>query len=732
VNNGGTLFLYGTNLDFGLKPMTLSGAGWGGDGALITEGSSSWEGDVTLTNYGNSLIYNYTNSSLTLAGMITGPGGFIKDGPGTNTLAGGAANPYSGATYVNRGILNLMKASGQFGIGDGALTIGTGLGSPGSAVVRSFGNNEIFFVPLTVNSDGLLDLNGNNDLLVSYVTLNDANIQNTSAGTLSLYTGTIITVNPGVSFIAGNLNVETNSYWTNSGTLNLPASVAGNANIYKSGPGGVYLEASNSFTGLMVVQQGWLYAENNYALGATSAGTIVSNGASLVLQGNVAITNEPLTLNGLGESTVWGALDVESGTNIWAGPITVNSNCTLDAWNAGSTLHINGQISGAGGLELFGYSGEGGTHYFEGASTNSYAGTTTVDLGSTLQLSDSTSYGAVPTNVVISGTLRLAGPEQINSGADVLVNAGGLFDFGSFSQNVNTLRGTGNITFGLSGYLEVGGLGGTSEFDGLMSGTGYVGGFTVGKTGTGTFTMTGNNTYLNRSDVYGGTLVINGLQPQSPVYVSPGSTLRGSGSVGPITAQGIVYPGDGPGILNSGNVTFSSSGVYRVDIDGPNPGTGYDQLNVVGTVTLASATLQLHMTVVGTTNSQSTIINNDGTDAVTNTFFGLPEGATVVADNGVQFKISYHGGTGNDVVLTQTSLPAQPVFTGISNLGGGGMLLNGTGFTNLAYTVQGNTNLATPNWISVGTATANGGGQLQFTDPTAANYPIRFYRFTWP
>ncbi|MEZ5433026.1 MAG: hypothetical protein R3F31_18085 [Verrucomicrobiales bacterium] len=45
------------------------------------------------------------------------------------------------------------------------------------------------------------------------------------------------------------------------------------------------------------------------------------------------------------------------------------------------------------------------------------------------------------------------------------------------------------------------------------------------------------------------------------------------------------------------------------------------------------------------------LIANDGTDAVTGTFTGLLEGATVVDDDGGADVISYVGGTGNDVVL---------------------------------------------------------------------------------
>ena len=46
------------------------------------------------------------------------------------------------------------------------------------------------------------------------------------------------------------------------------------------------------------------------------------------------------------------------------------------------------------------------------------------------------------------------------------------------------------------------------------------------------------------------------------------------------------------------------------------------------------------------------IIQNDGTDPVVGTFAGLAQGATIV-QGGMRFRISYDGGTGNDVVLTR-------------------------------------------------------------------------------
>ena len=60
---GGTLFLDGTGLDFGLKPLVLNGTGYA-FGALLCSGSSSWEGSVTLGS--DSTIDPRGRSTLTL------------------------------------------------------------------------------------------------------------------------------------------------------------------------------------------------------------------------------------------------------------------------------------------------------------------------------------------------------------------------------------------------------------------------------------------------------------------------------------------------------------------------------------------------------------------------------------------------------------------------------------------------------------------------------------------
>lgn len=140
-----------------------------------------------------------------------------------------------------------------------------------------------------------------------------------------------------------------------------------------------------------------------------------------------------------------------------------------------------------------------------------------------------------------------------------------------------------------------------------------------------------------------------------------GYLMGNGGTVGTLSvaAGGFLAPGNSPGCLNSGNLTLA--GTYEVEIQGATACTGYDQTNVTGTVNVTGGTLNASTTgFVPTAGQTYTIINNDGSDAVTGTFAGLAEGAQVV-NAGVTYTISYAGGDGNDVVLTVVSVDASAI-----------------------------------------------------------------------
>jgi hypothetical protein len=58
------------------------------------------------------------------------------------------------------------------------------------------------------------------------------------------------------------------------------------------------------------------------------------------------------------------------------------------------------------------------------------------------------------------------------------------------------------------------------------------------------------------------------------------------------------------------------------------------------------------------------------------------------------------------------------------------IVLKGNGTTGVVYHVQANTNLATTNWITVGTVFPAATGLWQFTNSSAT--PQRFYRLQAP
>src|SRR5204863_2488326 len=62
-----------------------------------------------------------------------------------------------------------------------------------------------------------------------------------------------------------------------------------------------------------------------------------------------------------------------------------------------------------------------------------------------------------------------------------------------------------------------------------------------------------------------------------------------------------------------------------------------------------------------------TLVSNDGTDPIVGTFANAPEGA-LRSMNGIVFRITYHGGDGNDLVATVETARAYAVGAGAGGL----------------------------------------------------------------
>src|SRR5262249_19014191 len=89
---------------------------------------------------------------------------------------------------------------------------------------------------------------------------------------------------------------------------------------------------------------------------------------------------------------------------------------------------------------------------------------------------------------------------------------------------------------------------------------------------------------------------------------------------------------------------------YAADLNGPNPGTDYDQVNVTGTVTLNNPTLALSGGFTPNPNLTVVLIANDAADPTPLGFNGLGEVAPVSVGAFSGF-LRYAGNDGNDVIL---------------------------------------------------------------------------------
>ena len=634
-------------------------------GALYCyEATNSWTANFVLDQA--CTIAVFTNCGLNLIGPISGSGGITEYDPGTLTLSGTTANTYSGTTTVAGGTLLLGKPYATAAI-PGPLVLDT---NTMASLHNGFQINSPT-VPITIYDSAVLNLAGNSEW-VGAITLQGAQI---ATGSGILYFSSNITVNASTvaeSVVSGNLEIWNGTYTiTNSGhnfspDLAITAAISSGGlaapGLIKAGAGEVYLAGLNSFAGPITINAGDIGAQTSSALGSTNFPVTVNNGGSLYLDGNgLDFGLKPLIINGTGYA--FGAVSC-SGSSSWEGNVTLNTSSQIYGFN-NSSLTLAGNIGGSGGLTEAG----SGTLVMGGSGANTYAGLTTVNSGTLVLSNSAAGGGAIPGNLNIYGIVQLAENNQIANAAAVTVESTGQFQSGTFYSSMDKLQGSGVYNFGTNGFVQLGLNNGTSEFDGSFTGTGYAPGYTVGKTGTGVFTIGGSSTYTaGITHAFEGKLVINGSQPAIPVKVENAATLAGVGSVGPIADYGTVSPGNTVGILNSGNANFNSGGNFTVGLAGPNPGFGgYSQLNVNGTIDLTNAALTVvpEFATPVAPGQQFTIINNNLSDPVGGTFNGLAEGAAVDA-GGYDFTISYVGGSGNDVVLTLTRVPASITSASVS------------------------------------------------------------------
>ncbi|HNQ89221.1 MAG TPA: autotransporter-associated beta strand repeat-containing protein [Verrucomicrobiota bacterium] len=667
VNDPGRLEL--VDAQIGPKRLSLSTPAVHGV-VLAARGDCGWAGRVML----NEIVTVDAADTLVFSGSLQGDGGLVLEG-NTIEFTGTEANTYTGPTTAHCSLLTLRKPSGVAAVGV-ELTVGGKAGGP-HVVNPVYSGQFPASAVLTVLRSGTLLLNKEHhvarDLIMSggltdtrLGTLEiTGSIQATSSTDDAEIEGTLRLPRAVVTEVASGLSLH--GLRINAVIEDSPGFTGG---VVKRGGGSLWLANANTFTGNLSIEEGSVQAAHAQALGAASGGTVVAAGAALVLRAPTDALSEPLTLTG-GGPVGQGALRVLAAVQNHA-KVTLSHGATLNIDGAASFL-LDSALDGGGALVKLG----DGLLRFAGDQANTLTGDIIVNQG-TLELDKSAMDGAVLGNLYIgdgvgADTVRLLRSTQIDYRSAVIMAASGVFDLNDQKDGIGTIQGEGNVLFGGAGTARLTLNGGADAvFAGLISGVadGTRGLYMHGSGGT--LTLTGHNTYTGVTFVDTGVLVVNGNQPTSPVVVTGDGALAGDGMVGDVTGlSGSIAPGPGVALLTTGNLRLEAACEVSADLQ-----SGLsDRLVVRGTVTLNSPRLTLNTAgaLLGLPGSQRVLINNDGTDAVSGTFDGLPEDTLITVGWG-QFRISYAGGDGNDVSLTYVGPILTPVEWTLADGNGNGIV----------------------------------------------------------
>ena len=453
------------------------------DGATLAVGNGILESQVTAMlgtgNFtsGSRLAFDTTAGDRTHAASISGPIGLTKLGSGALTLSGNS--PYTGETVILEGTLKLGH---QFGIG----TVG--------------GHAKGFTL-----KNGAFDINGQSTyigswLLLSPITLaGDSGAELTIAGTgggFGLHNnllgneGRIIydaTNHPGTATISAAFStsgasgdvrryiVVGDSAATDveidfTGTLGQTGVSDGrNTTIQKEGPGTMRISAANYFPRIEVAG-GVLIANHNQALGVSRTG----DGGSV----------NRVTLAG-------GTLQAGGADRSYAAAVSLSEGTTSTISGDDVNLTLSGNISGAGHLV------KSGTKNLTLSGSNSYTGNTSINQGML----------SIPTTASLPGW-NAASRYSVADGATLTVGTG------VAEAQVTSMLGTGNFQAGSR-------LGFDTTAGDRMHATSISGPLGLTKLGSGTLTLSGNNSYSRTTIIDGGMLKLGhkfGIGTNSYVY----------------------------------------------------------------------------------------------------------------------------------------------------------------------------------------------------------------------
>ncbi len=558
-------------------------------GTASATGTHVFNNDIILT--GNSTLNANTSHNVTVNGVISGTGFNLAKGGASLLTLSNAANTYSGITTIGAGTVAIA--------GNQSFGTGSGITFSGNSTIR-----------------------------------NDAAI--TGAGALSK----TITLNGGNATFNGTTDFDISGPITTTLLVNRTASFTGT---------GV-----KTLTGNITGNSGGATPLNLIALTSAGDGVLNLNGASYAVRGitlqggdgvnsvlNLGANTAVVIDNNAGGGGLSGFGGPATGTRIVNG--AAGSSITMSFEDVGTptntTLVVNAKLSG----QFKSSGGSLGTTVLNNNDndfTRFAIQSSTVETAAFGTLADPTSRLGTSSNIEIStraaatavATLRYTGAGGTSDKNIFLMNgtsAAATGGVGAILENNliggGLLRLTGSISG--NGFIDAAGTGigatvtsvdsqlfrisGTAngELAGVISNGTATAGIALTKEGSGTWNLTGANTYTGATTVSQGTLLVNGsTAAASAVNVAAGATLGGSGTIGGnTTISGIHASGNSPGIQTFGtNLGYTGGAIFNWEltndtvINAANPNAIFDSIVVGGNLDFAGpTTLNLDFDAVG-------------------------------------------------------------------------------------------------------------------------------------